>query len=53
MLLRNLPDARPWQTYSPVVEGVNVFLGEEKSMSLFVLGMLMQKGSPRRRNRAT
>ena len=33
-LLRNLPDARPLETYSPVVEGVNVFLGEEKSNSL-------------------
>ena len=52
-LLRNLPDARPLETYSPVVEGVNVFLGEEKSMSLGCLGMLMQKGSPRWRNRAT
>ena len=30
--LRNLPDARPLETYSPVVEGVNVCLGEEKSM---------------------
>ena len=46
-LLRNLTDARPLETYSPVVEGDNVFLGEEKSMSLGCLGMLMQKGSPR------
>ena len=35
-LLRNLPDARPLETYSPVVEGVNVLL--------WVLGFGMLKG---------
>ena len=35
-LLRNLPDARPLETYSPVVEGVNVLL--------WVLGFGMLEG---------
>ena len=50
--LRNLPDARPLETYSPVVEGVDVSLRGD-GVCLCFKEATSKKGSPIRRNRAT